>query len=183
MRGAAVGLFLEEHRGEIAAEWKRMVEAELGPGEAALGFAVAPLVREMALSLRGDAPSLRPSAGGLSRCVVLVRSSASAPRAAREFKLLHRAVWDVLRREGCVVSPDERRAADEWLDEALAASLDRLERVRMRIDLLERGPVVVAPSRAPQADPGAPRPPPLPRRRVSPTPPPLPPAEPYVIGE
>lgn len=178
-----MGLLLEEHRGEIAAEWKRSVEAELDPGEAAIGFAVAPLLREMALALRGDAPSLRSAEPGLARCAVLVRSTAPAPRVAREFKLLHRAIWDVLRRAGRVVSPDERRAADEWLDEALAASLDRLDRVRMRIDLLERGPVVVAPSRAARTPDvpgaGAPRPPPLPRRRP-PTPPPLP-AEPYVI--
>ena len=169
MRGAAVGLILEEHRGEIAAEWKRAVGAELGGPEPALGFALAPLLREMALALRGDAPSLRPGEAGVSRCTVLVRSSAQPARVAREFKLLHRALWTVLRREGRIVSPDERRAADEWLDEALAASLDRLERVRLRIDLLERGPVVLAPTRAGAALPA--RPPPLPRARPPAAPP------------
>jgi len=169
-----MGLALEEHRGEIAGEWKRAVEAALDSAEPALGFAVAPLLREMALALRGDAPPLRSGPAGVARCVVLVRSSAQPARVAREFKLLHRAVWEVLRREGRVVSPDERRAADEWLDEALAASLDRLERVRLRIDLVERGPIVVAPARQPGAGLG-PRPPPLPRTRpATTTPPPLP---------
>jgi len=131
-----VGLMLEEHRGEIAADWRRAAEAEL-PGEPVLGFAVAPLLREMALALRGDTPVLRPGPDGISRCSVLVRSSASPARVAREMKLLHRALWEALRRAGRAVSPNERRAADEWLDDALAASLERLERVRVRSELLE----------------------------------------------
>jgi hypothetical protein len=180
VRAAAVGLLREEQRGEIASTWKQLVETELG-GEAAIGYAVAPLIREMALALRGDVPPLRtrtPSGDGSSRCAVLVRSTAQPARVAREFKLVHRAVWDVLRREGHVVAPDERRAADEWLDEALAAALDRLERVRLRIEVLERGAVVVPAARS-AADPGGlglpQRPPPLPRNR-SPgaRPPPLP---------
>jgi hypothetical protein len=186
-----VGLVVEENRSEIAAAWKRAVEAELGPGEAAIGYAVAPLLREMSLALRGEGSPLRASSDGLSRCAVLVRSTAQPGRVAREFKLLHRSLWEVLRRGGHVLSPDERRAADEWLDEALATSLDRLERVRLRVEILERGPVVVpaaaraVPARAPGTPPplpaqGAPIPiaiepravpPPLPRR----TPPPLPP--------
>jgi hypothetical protein len=186
VRAVAVGLVVEENRSEIAAAWKRAVEAELG-GEAAIGYAVAPLLREMALVLRGEGSPLRTHADGLSRCAVLVRSNALPGRVAREFKLLHRALWDVLRRVGSVLSPDERRAADEWLDEALAASLDRLERMRLRLDLLERGPVVVAPAERPQPRPEAPapaiaraevRPPPLPRSRA--TPPPLP--RPAVVG-
>jgi hypothetical protein len=81
---------------------------------------------------------------------------------AREFKLLHRAVWDALRRAGRIIALEERRSADEWLDEALAASLDRLERVRLRIDLLERGPAVIpATANAAQS----------PRRDVAPLPP------------
>lgn len=179
MRAAAVGLLLEEQRGEIASRWKQLVEAELG-GEAAIGYAVAPLLREMALALRGDVP-LRPRAGGgdgASRCAVLVRSTAQPARVAREFKHVHRAVWDVLRSEGHVVAPDERRAVDEWLDEALAAALERLERVRLRIEVLERGAVVVPPARQ-GASSGAvalQRPPPLPRNRSGGVRPPQPPA-------
>ena len=109
---------------------------------------------------------------------MLVRSGASPARVAREFKLLHRALWDTLRAAGRIVGADERRAADEWLDEALAAALDRLDRVRMRIDLLERGPrslpapkhgaVRAAPAAAPGGRRALPRPPPLPAVDVQP---------------
>jgi hypothetical protein len=163
----AVGLLVEEHRAEIGEAWKRAVEEELG-GEPALGYAVGPLVRELSLALRGDTPPLRPrGADGVQRCIVLVRSGAQPARVAREFKLLHRSLWDALRRGGRIVALEERRAADEWLDEALAATLDRLERVRMRIDLLERGPAVIAPrALAPdEARPASHRPPPLPSVR------------------
>jgi hypothetical protein len=167
----AVGLLVEEQRTEIAAAWRTIVERELG-GEPALHFAIGPLLREMALALRGDAAPSRARPGdGRDRCAVLVRSGAQPARVAREFKLLHRALWDVLRAAGRIVGAEERRAADEWIDDALAAALDRLERVRMRIDLLEHGPAVVPPARAPAPRPAAQaRPPPLPRLR----PPPLP---------
>jgi hypothetical protein len=171
----AVGLLVEEQRGEIAATWRTFVERELG-GEPALHYAVGPLLREMALALRGDgAPSRARPGDGRDRCAVLVRSGAQPARVAREFKLLHRALWHVLRAAGRIVGAEERRAADEWIDDTLAAALDRLERVRMRIDLLEHGPAVVPAARAPArtpsaAPPGSARPPPLPRVR----PPPLP---------
>ncbi len=166
----AMGLLIEEHRSEIAAAWRSNVERELG-GEAAIGFAAGPLLRELALALRADAPPSRArSADGLERCAVLVRSGARAARIAREFKLLHRAVWDVLRGSGRIVGADERRAVDEWLDEALAAALDRLERVRARVDLLERTPAVIP---APRAGSPSRTPPPLPRARAA-RPPPLP---------
>ena len=149
MGSAAVGLLVDEHRAEIQDTWKRLVEEELG-GEAAVGYAVGPLLRELSLALRGDVPALRRGHGpeGMARCTVLVRSGSQPARVAREFKLLHRALWDALRRAGRIVAVDDRRAADEWLDEALAGALDRVERVRMRIDLLERGPDVIAPARA-----------------------------------
>ncbi len=183
MRAAAVGLLVEEQRSDVAEAWKRAVADELG-GDAALAFAVGPLLREMGLALRDDRP---PSAAraepleGALRSAVLVRSGASPARVAREFKLLHRALWDTARSAGRVVGVDERRAADEWLDEALAAALDRLDRVRSRIDLLERGPAVVpaAPgstlTQRPPPLPGV-RPPPLPGARpiASQWPPPLP---------
>ena len=170
MRAAAVGLLIEEQRSDVSAAWKRAVDEQLG-GEAALAFAVGPLLREMGLALRADGPSAAPREGAL-RSAVLVRSGATPARVAREFKLLHRALWDALRAAGRIVGADERRAADEWLDEALAAALDRLERVRTRIDLLERGPTVVAP--APRTTHPQ-RPPPLPAARLAPQrPPPLP---------
>jgi len=175
VRAVAVGLLVEEQRGDVAAAWKRAVEGELG-GEPALAFAVGPILREMGLALRDDGAERAPGAGrpheGALRSAVLVRSGASPARVAREFKLLHRALWDTLRAAGRIVGADERRAADEWLDEALAAALDRLDRVRMRIDLLERPPAIVA--AAPQAR-SAQRPPPLPAMRPAALrPPPLP---------
>jgi hypothetical protein len=168
---------VEEQRGEIAATWKRLVEDQLG-GESAIAFAVGPILRELALDLRGEAPhSSRSRSGeGLARCAVLVRSGATPARVAREFKLLHRAIWDELRAAGAIVGADERRAADEWLDDALAEALDRIDRVRMRIDLLERGPAVVAsrPSPARPAPSQPQRPPPLPRQGARPPPLPVP---------
>jgi hypothetical protein len=179
VRAVAVGLLVEEQRSDVAAAWKRAVADELG-GEPALGFAVGPLLREMGLALREEVPIGAASASprdGTLRSAVLVRSGASPARVAREFKLLHRALWDTLRSAGRIVGADERRAADEWLDEALACALDRLDRVRARIDLLERGPAVVQPIAAPDAaTPATQRPPPLPRARpgAAQRPPPLP---------
>jgi hypothetical protein len=166
-RGAAgVGLLVEERREAIAAAWGRLVEGE--SAEPALAFAVAPLLREMSLVLRRAVPS-RPGGGeGWTRCAVLVRSTAQPARIAREFRFLRRAIWEVLRAEGHPILPDERRAADEWLDEALERSLERIERARLRIEALERGPVLIPPKR-----PDSPTPPPLPSaRRAAPRPPP-----------
>jgi len=186
VRAVGVGLLVEEQRGDVAAAWKRAVEGELG-GEPALAFAVGPLLREMGLALREDGPRLAPDPTGANqgvlRSAVLVRSGASPARVAREFKLLHRALWDTLRAAGRIVGAGERRAADEWLDEALAAALDRLERVRMRIDLLERAPAVVPlASSAPRAAlaAAAQRPPPLPSARARALTPPLPAAAGHV---
>ncbi len=174
MRAVAVGLLIEEQRSDVAAAWKRAVESELG-GEPALAFAVGPLLREMSLALRDDgaaaAASAPPREGGALRSAVLVRSGASPARVAREFKLLHRALWDSLRSAGRIVGADERRAADEWLDEALAAALERLDRVRSRMELLERTPAVVPPA---TRVPFSMRPPPLPSARPAQRPPPLP---------
>lgn len=174
VKAVAVGLLLEEQRGDVTAAWRGLVERELG-GDPALGFAVAPMLREMALALRGDgSPSRARPGDGRERCAVLVRSGAPPSRVAREFKLLHRAIWDVLRAAGRIVGGDERRALDEWLDEALATALERIERVRMRMDLLEHGPALVPARTTSLAAPAPPspsaRPPPLPRVR----PPPLP---------
>jgi hypothetical protein len=178
VRAVAVGLLVEEQRGEVAAAWKRAVERELG-GEPALAFAVGPLLREMGLALRADRPAAGGDAGAPLRSAVLVRSGAAPARVAREFKLLPRALWETLRASGSVVAAAERRAADEWLDEALAAALDRLDRVRTRVDLLEHEPAEARPARPVAAQPA--RPPPLPRPGAVARPPPLPvePAEPY----
>lgn len=153
-----LGLLLEEHRGEISSAWRQAVEGELGVKDPALGFAVAPLLREMALALGGGAGATRPSRDAWTRCAVLVRSTAAAAQLAREFKILHRTVWEALRLRGTPIGPADRAAADEWLQEALAEALDRLERVRIRAAALERGPVVIPPIARQQ------RPPPLPGR-------------------
>lgn len=201
MRAVAVALLMEEQRGEIVAAWRREVERELG-GEPALAFAVGPLLREMALALRGDAPALLParpadSAAAGARSAVLVRSGASPGRLAREFRLLHRALWQALKQAGAVVGGEERRAADEWLDEALAVAVERVDRLRARTDLVEgvpagasrvapwdgphaasgeaRHPSPVVPPRA-TAAPARPtaRPPVVPARPPAARPPPLP---------
>ncbi len=158
MRAVSVGLLIEEQRSEVAAAWKQAAERELG-AEPALAFAVGPLLREMALALRGDEARrpVRSEPDGTLRSAVLVRSGASPARVAREFKLLHRALWETLRAAGRVVGADERRAADEWLDEALAAALDRIDRVRTRADFLDPEPA--------RRDAASLRPPPLPRNR------------------
>jgi len=149
-----LGLLLEEYRSEIAAGWRQGVERELGVKDPALAFALSPLLREAALALGGEAR--RPSRDAWTRCSVLVRSTASPAQLAREFKLLHRALWETLRGRGVPVAPADRIAADEWFQEALAESLDRLERVRIRAAALERAAVVPPIARQ--------KPPPLPAR-------------------
>jgi hypothetical protein len=176
MRAVAVALLIEEQRGEILAGWRQDVERELG-GDPVLSFAVGPLLREMALVLRGDPSPLGPGAiSGAevgARSAVLVRSSAAPARLAREFKLLHRALWQALKASGAVVGSDERRAGDEWLDDALAAALDRQDRLRTRADLLEPAPARGASRTVPPPLPG--RPVPEPRASVAPVVPPRPP--------
>lgn len=173
MGAVAVGLLIEEHRVEIQERWEEAVRTSGLAGDPALGFAVGPLLRELSLGLRGDEHRVGgPKPDPHARCAVLVRSAATPARCAREFKLLHRAVWDTLRGAGRVIAADERRAADEWLDDALTAALDRLERIRSRIELMEKGPEIVraAPAARPAAAPAAAqrqRPPPLPWMRGS----------------
>jgi hypothetical protein len=157
-----LGLLLEEHRGEIAIAWRRGVERDLAVKDPALAFAVAPLLREMSLAL-GDAE--RHSRDAWNRCAVLVRSNAGAAQLAREFKVLHRCIWEALRARGAPVGPAERLAVDEWLDEALAESLDRLERVRLRMASFEQHAAVIIPPVARQLRS---QPPPLPRRITAP---------------
>jgi hypothetical protein len=159
-----LGLLLEEHRVEIATAWRQAAEQELGIKEPALAFAVAPLLRELGLALGGEADPLR-SRDAWTRCAVLVRSTVAPAQLAREFKLLHRCTWDALRLRGAPVGQAERRAADEWLDEALAEALDRLERVRLRVAAFEPRGAMVVPAL------GRAKPPPLPPRRA-PAPPP-----------
>lgn len=183
MSGMGVGLLIEEHRAEIHESWKRAVEQELG-GERALEYAVGPLLRELSLVLRGGGQGAGSSrTDPFTRCAVLIRASAVPARVAREFKLLHRAVWDTLRRAGRIIAIEDRRSTDEWLDEALAAALERADRVRVRIDLLE-APVRAVPDRAQSARSLPPRlaqqprqkPPPLPWNRPGskiPPPPPI----------
>ncbi len=166
MGSTGLGLLLEEHRGEIAVAWKQAAARELGAREPALAFVVAPLLRELALVMGNESEPHR-SHEAWNRCAVLVRSTAVPGQLAREFKLLHRCTWEALRARDAPVSPADRRAADEWLDEALAQALDRLERVRIRAAAYSQPAPVVIPARA-----APPTPPPLPRR--APRPPPLP---------
>lgn len=152
MTTIGVGLLVEEHRGEIAASWR---SAAAGVGaEPALAFAVAPLLRELSLALREDAGARRgPEAWG--RIAVLVRSSASPAQLAREMKHLHAALWQAIAGSGAPVSAAERLAVDGWLFDALGECLDRLERVRLRLEPLDRPAGARAAPRA--------HPPPLPR--------------------
>jgi hypothetical protein len=151
-----LGLLLEEQRGEIVAEWRQRVQHEVGVREPALAFAIAPLLREMTLALGSEGADGR-SRDAWSRCAVLVRSTATSAQLAREYKVLHRCIWDTLRAREVPVSASDRTRADEWLGEALAEALDRLERVRLRVASYDRPPVVV-----PAAQPTRVTPPPLP---------------------
>ena len=182
MGSTGLGLLVEEHRGEIVAAWREGVRREIGVTEPALAFAAAPLVRELGLALGGQGDERR-SEEARTRCAVLVRSNAAPAQLAREFKVLHRCMWDALRARGAPVSQADRRAADEWLDDALVEALERLERVRLRLASFDRvsprGPGAGTPSLRHDAAGGAAAPvagravpPPLPPRSRA-TPPPL----------
>jgi hypothetical protein len=159
MAATGMGLLLEEHRAEIVSAWRRAVEREIGGGEPALSFAVAPLLREMSLALEGQVDGERSHQARV-RCAVLIRSSAAPAQLAREVKILHRCTWAVLRGHGTAVAQSERLAVDEWLDETLVEALERIERVRLRMAAMERRPVVVPAAARPRQTP-----PPLPRAR------------------
>jgi hypothetical protein len=159
-----IGLLVEEHRGEIAAAWRQSAAA-LGDPEPAMGYAIAPLLRELSVSLRDPDAGAR-SREARARCAVLIRSTARPAQLAREMKALHEAIWGALRASGQAVMPDERSAVDAWLFDSLAEFLDRVERTRERLDVLG-GPVATPPvAREP--------PPPLPARNEVRGPPPLP---------
>jgi len=147
-----LGLSIDERRTEVQAAWRRAVAAELGPSDPALGFAVGPLLRELTLSLRGDLSGAggERAAEAVARCAVLVRAAASPVQLAREAKLLRRALWQTLRPLGHPASPEERRTVDEWLDEALAGALERVERARLRGQARLAAPVIVPPRAAAQ---------------------------------
>jgi hypothetical protein len=151
-----VGLLVEEHRGEVAERWKAAV-ASLG-AEPALGFAVGPLLRELALALGPEGGAAR-GADGWARIAVLVRSSARPAQLARETKLLQQALWDAIAASGQPVSAAERRAVDGWLLDALAECLDRLDRTRQRLESIGPPSELRPPARV--------QPPPLPRSRTS----------------
>src|SRR3990172_1507876 len=91
-----LGLLLEEHRAEIAGAWRQAVGQELGAKEPALDFAVAPLLRELALALGAGGERCR-SREAWTRCAVMVRSTAAPAQLAREVKLLHRWAREALR--------------------------------------------------------------------------------------
>lgn len=152
MNTIGVGLLVEEHRGEIATGWRSAASA-LG-GEPALGYAVGPLLRELSLALRAEDGTGR-AADAWARVAVLVRSSARPVQLVRETKLLQRAIWEAIAASGQPVTPQERLAVDGWLLDALAECVDRLERVRLRLESLDRP--------APEGSASRAAPPPLPR--------------------
>lgn len=160
MATTGLGLLIEEHRGEIASAWRTAVERELGVREPGCSFAVVPMLREMALML-GAKPDAHRRREALTRCAVLVRSSAESAQLAREFKLLRRCLWLALRARGAPVSHGDRQALDEWLGDALAEALERLERVRLRAASFQQPALVPALARRV-------KPPPLPRRAGAP---------------
>jgi hypothetical protein len=179
MGSTGLGLLIEEHRGDVVATWRKTVERELGVPEPAMAFAVGPLLREMALALtpRQRDPHRAPDAcsDAWKRCAVMVRSTTTAAQVAREFKLLHRCLWETFRARDTLVSHGDRRACDEWLDDAMAEALDRLERVRLRAAAFEQAPAQAQPPAAkplpPAVIPGLKsrrQPPPLPVRSIPP---------------
>ncbi|HET7753367.1 MAG TPA: hypothetical protein VFK85_05605 [Anaeromyxobacteraceae bacterium] len=160
MTSIGIGLLIEEHRGEIAASWRQGVAA-LGDPEPALGYAIAPLLRELSLALREPAAGAR-SREAWARCAVLIRSSAQPAQLAREVKALHEAIWGALRASGQSVMPDERSAVDAWLFDALAEFLERAERTRARLDVLGAPLSSAAPPPLPARNSVRVGPPPLP---------------------
>lgn len=159
MTSVGLALSIDERRIEVQAAWRKAVARELGPTDPALGFAAGPLLQELALFLRGDLPSRsgEGAAEAVARCAVLVRSSASPVQLAREVALLRRVLWEALRPLGHPASPEERRAVDGWLDEALAGALERVDRARVRTQSRLSAPIIV-PARAGAAAPPAPEP-------------------------
>jgi hypothetical protein len=158
-----IGLLIEEHRGEIASSWRQAASA-LGDPEPALGYAIAPLLRELSVALREPGAGER-SRDALARCAVLIRSAARPAQLAREVKALHEAIWAALRASGQAVMPDERSAVDAWLFEALAEFLERAERTRARLDVLGEPASAAAPPPMPVRNDVRAGPPPLPPPR------------------
>ena len=151
MNTIGVALLVEEHRGDIATAWRAAMGTEAEP---ALGFAIAPLLRELSLTLRDEGGTGR-GAEAWGRIAVLVRSSARPAQLARELKLLQRALWEALASSGQPVSAAERIAVDGWLFDLLAECLERLERLQSRLAALDRPSDARTPARV--------QPPPLPR--------------------
>ena len=160
MTSIGVGLLIEEHRGEIAATWRQSVAA-LGDPEPALGYAIAPLLRELSLGLREPGARDR-SREAWARCAVLIRSSARPAQLAREVKALHEAIWGALGVSGQTVMPDERSVVDAWLFDALAEFLERAERTRARLEVLGAPASAAAPPPLPSRNSARAAPPPLP---------------------
>jgi hypothetical protein len=135
-----IGWMVEDHLVEIVNLWRRHLARELpGVTEPALGYAVPVFLRELSRCLRDDAAA---SANPFRRCELLLKVAPGEGPAGlvHEFRLLRRAIWEVLRAHGRLVPPQERTVADGKIDEAMAAAVARLvEHPREREARLRRG--------------------------------------------
>ncbi len=160
MMGA--GLYVEECLQEIVGRFLSAVAAELGFQEASLRLAAPILLRDLARSLRSEAPPPEGWARGVT--LVLSQPAGGVKGLLREFGLLRAALWDTLSARGHAVPSAERRAVDRYLDEAAAAAADRwavYARLLVPTSLRERP--VAAPGPGPEpGGPGRTRPPPIP---------------------
>lgn len=135
-----IGWMVEDHLVEIVNLWRRHLARELpGVTDPALGYAVPVFLRELSRCLRDDAAA---SANPFRRCELLLKVAPGEGPAGlvHEFRLLRRAIWEVLRAHGRLVPPQERTVADGKIDEAMAAAVARaVEHPREREARLRRG--------------------------------------------
>ncbi len=119
-----MGLYIEQEQGEISRRFKERAASELFHHAAALEHATQALLRALALQL-SSAPS---SDEGRLRALMLVRSHppGGVRGLVREFGLLRRTLWEVLLERGHALAGEERRQADQELDELLALAVERL---------------------------------------------------------
>jgi hypothetical protein len=99
MMGA--GLYVEECLQEIVGRFLSAVAAELGFQEASLRLAAPILLRDLARSLRSEAPPPEGWARGVT--LVLSQPAGGVKGLLREFGLLRAALWDTLSARGHAV--------------------------------------------------------------------------------
>lgn len=170
-----IGWMVEDHLVEIVNLWRRHLARQLpGLADPALGYAAPVFLRELSRALREDDPS---AAHPFRRCELLLKVAPSEGLAGvvHEFRLLRRALWEVLRVHGRLVPPLERSIADEKIDEAIATAIGRLaERPHEREPRTRSLARIAGELRGPARGTGAPRVNTTPRPAAAPTPPPLP---------